>query len=203
MIISGLFLSLLLFLNRHLLGFSFPDEFIFYPEKFFGGEFTRILSYAFVHVSWYHLILDAGAFIFLVQALPTKSFLKKTFYVSACIFGSAALACFYPSIGSTGLCGLSGAAHGLFVICALQYLTCRPTRNVGFVLALVIVFKCAYELWTGNMLMEGWHMGNIGIPVSYSHAGGLLAGIFAFFIIYITENLRIRKCSLFAAKGIF
>ena len=63
--ISGdviLFIIILAGLNSHLIGGSGANLQVFFPAALRSGEWWRLFSHPFVHLTWYHLFLDAGAF---------------------------------------------------------------------------------------------------------------------------------------------
>jgi len=78
-----------------------------------------------------------------------------------------------------GFCGLSGAGHGLMAILALQMIGAKsPTeRNAGRMVAVALLFKSIVEALTGQVLFAGMHMGAVGVPNTFSHLAGTLAGL--------------------------
>ncbi|MDD2461398.1 MAG: rhomboid family intramembrane serine protease [Kiritimatiellia bacterium] len=79
----------------------------------------RLLTASFVHVSAYHLALDAGAFLLLYHTLHEPSRPGRLLAVAACAAGS--LAASLLTLAPDGsLCGLSGVGHGLLAVSALS-----------------------------------------------------------------------------------
>lgn len=139
----------------------------------------RWFTHPFAHVSLYHLLLDGGAFLALLQALP-GGFSRRIGLVAACAAGSLAGAWFDPvDIRVIGFCGLSGIAHGLAA--ALGWWTWKtgPDRTAfaGLAVTGILVAKSIWEVATGGVFLAALHAGNVGTPVVGCHLGGCLAGL--------------------------
>lgn len=157
---------------------------IFQPAAVQGGEWWRLVTHPFVHVTWYHLLLDASAFFLLYHGLLEGSVARRLAFV----FGSAAGSLLFswlaaPAIETHGLCGLSGIAHGLTAISAVELMANQPRNSTewrvgAFTLALV-VGKGVYEAITGHILFGFLYFGMVGHPVSVSHTGGIVGGLLA------------------------
>jgi len=168
--------------NLHLVTGRPGNGMIFVPQYVRAGEWWRMVTNPFVHVSWYHLLLDAGAFLLLYAGLEESRWVKRLSYVALCAAGSllvSALA--WPSL-SRGLCGLSGVAHGLMAVMALEMMSgdSLDLRRVGLGCFLLVLGKSAMEAVTGQVLFSSLHFGQVGHPVAVCHAGGVLGGVIAF-----------------------
>lgn len=166
-----------------------PDLLLFHPEKIMTGQLWRIFTHPFVHVSWYHLLLDGVAFIMLYSQLTAKSIAERTAYLAAASIGSmSAVALALPYVESIGYCGLSGIDHGLMTVCALEMLTSRrsdkTTRIAGAVSLFLVLAKSIYEAAAGHMFLQFLHFNMMGSPVAVSHLGGAAGGLIAFALIY-------------------
>lgn len=172
----------LLIFNRHLFSTEFPFDKIFYPLEVIQGEWLRVFSCQFIHVSWYHFLIDSLAFVVIWFAL-NESLTKKIIAVLCCSIGAVTGSLFFRGISVTGYCGLSGMTHGLFMILALQFFYKKETVSYGTFMFIILLAKCMIEVLTGKMVLLNMHTGNLGIPVVMSHTGGMLAGglIFYFF----------------------
>ena len=141
-----------------------------------------------MHVSWYHLVLDAMAFLLLWNGLLEKDWRGRLLFFTCCWLGSIAIPLlFSENIYVIGLCGLSGIAHGLFVITALEILFARNdklSRGIGLVLLVGITAKVGLELFSGGAIITNLHFGDIGQPIYSSHLGGLIGGGIAFAVRY-------------------
>lgn len=182
---TGAFLLLLLFLNWPLVGGGAPAAFIFSPAAVGAGEWWRLFTHPFVHVSWYHLLLDAGAFIALYESLRETSAVRRLGYVAAAGLGSLGFSWLAtPALGQTGLCGLSGIAHGLTAVAALELMASpaglAAERRIGRIALLFVVAKTAWEAATGQAFLSFLHFGLMGAPVAASHAGGVLGAVLLF-----------------------
>ena len=171
------FVLLLLFFNL-----SAPTDssaFYLFPGALFNGEFTRWLSFAWKHNSFYHLVLDASAFIFLYQTLRC-GLNARLLHLFSCIFFSGLIPLLIdPRLGEIGLCGLSGVAHGLTLICALEMAenSTGASQRVAVLIFAGVLGKTILEQITGTVLFAEHHLGNVGIPIASCHFGGALGGI--------------------------
>ncbi len=175
--------------NISLLSGAVAEGLLFYPSLVAAGEWWRVLTYPFVHVSWYHLILDGGAFIMIYTSLEEESRLKRFASVASATVGSlAASLVFSDIVAERGLSGLSGAAHGLMAVAALELITRYPKgdalRTAGFVFLAIVTTKSLFEALTGNVFFSELHFGDVGIPVAVAHLGGVVGGVLG----YITIN---------------
>jgi rhomboid family GlyGly-CTERM serine protease len=153
----------------------------FSPSAVADGQWWRVLTHPFVHVSCYHLLLDGTAFLLLYQSLRGP----RLAYVAASATGSLLAALwFWPDIGTTGLCGLSGVAHGLMAVSSLEMIERR--ERLGWVCLAAIVAKSAWEAATGTVFFTWLHFGLMGTPVAVCHAGGVVGGVLA----YLTPKPR-------------
>jgi len=173
--------AIIVLLNLPLLHSACAVDLIFLPDRVAAGEWWRVFTHWSVHVSGYHLLLDAAAFLILYQGLVGRSGFERMGYVLVCGSGGL-LASLWgePIIQTHGLCGLSGIAHGLMAIASLDQMT-GPTdkavRRAGAVTFIIVVTKSIVEAFTGRIVFEGLHFGQLGSPVAVCHAGGVLAGL--------------------------
>jgi rhomboid family GlyGly-CTERM serine protease len=158
---------------------------IFLPDVVKAGQWWRLLAHPFVHLSWYHLLLDAGAFLLLYGGLQEASRFRRLLSVVASAGGSLGLSLLTsPVILNQGLCGLSGIAHGLMAFSGLESLTsptaARSSRITGLLSFGIISIKSLLEVLQGRVFFEFLHFGMMGVPVPACHAGGVLFGTLAF-----------------------
>jgi rhomboid family GlyGly-CTERM serine protease len=158
-----------------------------------AGQWWRIFTHPFAHVSWYHLLLDGAAFLALYANLlaPTRG--QRLAAVASSAAGSLLLAiCLSPDISRVGLCGLSGAAHGLMALSALEMLELpyadRPTRLLASASLLGVTGKALCKLLTGQALFTSLHFGLLGTPIVACHAGGVLGGLAAGVFLHIRRG---------------
>jgi len=166
---TGLFLfALLCFLPfRYVLCFSI--------SAVLAGEWWRVLTHPFVHVSWYHALLDGAAFVLLYRMIEGP---RVAYCVAAGAGSLLAAVWFWPAIGATGLCGLSGIAHGLMAVSALEMIQ-RGDRWGWGCLALV-AGKSIWEAAPGQVFFAWLHFGLLGTPVAVCHLGGVVGGLVGF-----------------------
>lgn len=173
------FSALILVANLPLFAGSVAERLAFAPAPVLAGEWWRLLTHPFVHVSWYHLLLDAAAFLMLYADFPDWTRTRRFIATAACGAGSLLAALTSPLTAKLGLCGLSGIAHGLTAIAAMQMLlkAQRVERALGAVLLVGLVSKSAVEAITGEVVFSFLHFGSVGVPITACHAGGVLAGL--------------------------
>lgn len=172
----------LLWVNRTLFTNGFVAEHLmFQPDALAGGQWWRLLTYPLVHLSIYHLLLDAGAFLILLHGLNEKRLGPRLFYCLCASTGSLLLSWFWsPQMAKFGLAGLSGLAHGLLAISALELMRIPNMRRWGALSLGVVVLKSGYELVTGTVVFDFMHLGLCGTPIAASHAGGVIGALMGF-----------------------
>ena len=170
-------------LNLPLLAGTFSTEFIFHPGAVEAGEWWRVFTHPFVHVSRYHLTLDAAAFFLAYVELRQRPFRRRLLLILAAGGGSLLAALlFSTAVQTLGLCGLSGIAHGLTAVVSLDILrreTDRLVRWGAIACFIIVVGKCLVEAITGHVVFESWHLGSLGTPIAVCHAGGVLGALAA------------------------
>ena len=187
------FVLIIALCNLHLLIGTDPTALIFDKGRVADGHWWRLFTHPFVHVSWYHLLLDSAAMILLWRELRLPSKLHSATAAICC----AAASLLFPLLASDqiaahGLCGFSGTAHGIAVLLGLNWVAAsrvRFCRNrlllfaLGTLLALSVTAKSLMEFVTGTVFLSQMHGGELGIPIVASHLGGVLGGIAAALIL--------------------
>src|SRR5262245_14663245 len=56
---------------------AFPEKLVFLPDSVLSGEWWRLVTHPFVHVSWYHLLLDGTAFLLLYASLRERAWWRR------------------------------------------------------------------------------------------------------------------------------
>ena len=157
------------------------------PAAVAAGEWWRLITHPFVHVSWYHLLLDGVAFFLLYHDLAEPRRAARLGSVAAAGAGSLFVA--WGTSGAVvahGLCGLSGIAHGLMAITALEMIAAgrtRSDRGWGVVAFVLVIGKSAWEAISGQAFLGWLHFGLMGSPIAVSHAGGVLGGLLAWYLL--------------------
>ena len=148
-----------------------------------AGEWWRLLTHPFVHVSGWHLFLDGAAFLLLQSGLEDPSLVRRLAITTGSAAGAlAAAVLLHEETAVLGYCGLSGAAHGLMAVSALDLALGRAgegLQRAGVILLAIVAVKSGIEAWTGECVLDFIHMGRMGVPVAISHAGGLVGGLLA------------------------
>lgn len=182
------FATAILLLNLHVLpGLAAlaSEPRAFFPDRFAAGEWWLLLTHPLVHVSGYHLLLDAAAFFILHASLETRSLATRLSVVAASAAGSLAAAWMLcPQIESVGFCGLSGVDHGLMTFGALELMRRgvgdRRTFAQGAICLATVLVKSFLELVSGQCLFDFVHLGSVGMPLAPCHFGGAIGGAAAF-----------------------
>ncbi len=178
-----MFLSILIAVNIQLILGSISSSLIYFPSAVGNGEWWRVFTHPFVHVTWYHFLLDAGAFMIIYAGLEDKRILNRLMYVFACGGGSlGAVLLFSPSVNTQGLCGISGIAHGLMAISALEMMQSKNNFKIGIGCLVVLSAKCVYEIITGDVFFAFLHFSLCGSPLVACHAGGVVGGVASFLL---------------------
>lgn len=185
--LRGLRLELILFsvilmaLNAPLLAGQPWRSLVWAPSAVSAGEWWRLLAHPFVHVSAYHLVLDASAFLLAYAELRERGWCERLSLVAAAGAGSVLAAwSAAPLVETHGLCGLSGIAHGLTAVVGVDLLRSgrdRAMRVAGLLCFAGVVVKSLVEAGTGDVMLISWHVGSLGTPVAVSHAGGVLGAL--------------------------
>ena len=186
-----IFAAIIMLCNLHLFTNTFPENTALFPENLFAGEWWRVFTHYFAHLSWYHLLIDAGAFLVLFFSIEKKT---RYLYLAACAVGSLVTPLIFSEIIYTnGLCGLSGIAHGLMVIAALEMTKTKQTKIIGFVAFSIVILKTTIELTFSSAALSFLHIGNVGIPIAECHVGGIIGGLTIFLIKKIRNIVKLHR----------
>jgi rhomboid family GlyGly-CTERM serine protease len=185
--------ALIALLNLPLVTGHFAGAFAFLPAAVRAGEWWRLFTYSFVHVSWYHLLLDATAFFMAYAELRERRWLERLGLVAAAGAGGLLTAWWTaPVVFTQGLCGLSGIAHGLAAVVGLELGVQsgdRLLRRIGLASFAGVVLKSLVEAWTGEIVFTSWHLGWLGTPIAVCHAGGVIGASMIWLLLH-TNRLR-------------
>ena len=188
---TAVFLLALVVLNISVLSSGYLEKLIYVPDQVRVGEWWRLITHPFVHVSWYHFLLDSSAFILLYDGLLAECRSKRFVYVLGGAAGALTVSSLTSSkVGVIGLCGLSGIAHGLMVISGLEMISFGRNRAqiiAGSLSLLIIISKSVYEAVTGKAFLAGIHFGLLGTPIPQCHLGGVVGGAIVFFLYVLVD----------------
>jgi rhomboid family GlyGly-CTERM serine protease len=192
------FAGLIILFSGSVLFGSVWQSMIFQPAAVKAGEWWRLFTHPFVHVTWYHLLLDASAFLLLYHSLLEGKLARRVAYVVAAAAGSLLLSwAASAAIATHGLCGLSGVAHGLTAVSAVELMTGQPRRSsawrAGAITFALVTGKAAYEAISGHILFDFLYFGMVGDPVVVSHAGGIVGGLSAMLVLRCLSRTKHAK----------
>ncbi|HEX7859696.1 MAG TPA: rhombosortase [Verrucomicrobiae bacterium] len=159
-----------------------PASSALFPAELRSGELWRLFTYPWAHISAYHLLLDAAAFLCLYDMLRCKA-PTRLFHLCSCILFSGLVPVLLdPRLPTVGLRGLSGVAHGLVIVTSLEAVRSKTKseRYFGWIILAGVCAKCLVELATGTVLFANYHLGNVGIPIPTCHVGGALGGLISY-----------------------
>jgi rhomboid family GlyGly-CTERM serine protease len=177
---GALLLALVVGLNLHLAGIGAAGPKIFLPAAVADGQWWRLLTHPFVHVSWYHLLLDAGAFFLLYAQMGECTIAYRFFCLTSCTLFSLLVALLLaPQVANLGLGGLSGTAHGLMVYCGLAMMRNPSEHRMGMLICGLVIVKSLWEAFSGQVVFGFMHLGACGTPLAACHLGGVLGGALA------------------------
>lgn len=182
-----LLLLLIAVLNRHLIGVPVRSIPVFFPASVAAGEWWRVFTHPFVHVSWYHLMLDAGAFFILYRGLKDTRIYLRLLVLFLCA-GMSLLAAVWSvrDMDTVGLCGLSGTAHGLMALSGLEMMQQKKMQFLpGLISFLAVTLKSIVEFISGQVVFDFMHMGLCGTPLAACHLGGVIGGFSAFVLLNV------------------
>lgn len=194
----GFFLTIIM-CNMHLFAGTTPAGLMFFPDRVAEGEWWRVLSHVFVHVSWYHLVLDVLAVMLLWSYMGLLGMMQRLILAVGCWGGSLLGAIYSPLVSQTGFCGLSGVAHGMMCLVGLCWIASEWKAGSvaavlpGVILVAVSVGKSLYEVSGKVSLLSGVHLGDLGVPIVLSHLGGVLGGVATLLLITAVMNIQLLR----------
>lgn len=181
-----LILNLPLFFDGSTANWAFSEETI-------NGKWWQLLTHPFVHVSWYHLLLDATALFTLYPGLTESRRSVRLGYLAATATGSLMMAIWRsPEIVSIGFCGLSGVAHGILFIWSIELIEKKNQqpwiRKIGILSLSTVLIKCLWEAAINMPLVGFMHFDLMGTPILACHLGGVSGGIVALGLKKLLDN---------------
>lgn len=147
------------------------------------GQIWRLVTYAFGHMSLFHLLLNIPVTLILSHPLERYYGRKLYFVVFLLLIFFAGVSIFYFYNGSYPLAGSSGVGYGLMGIYAF-YLIKHSYKLSSYDKKLILFFLIMGIITT-------FTVPNISIS---GHFGGLVSGFILAFILYsLKENLKVKQ----------
>ena len=191
-----LLVGLLLLTNYPLFFGGNTTRWAFYPGLVKQGEWWRVLTGLFAHVTWYHLLLDGLPFFLVYLSLDEKRILCRLFYVMMAGTGSLLAGIWFsPLVPEVGLRGLSGITYGITALGALEMVfhekKDKTDKIIGAVIFAFLILMVASETITGKFLFSFLLFGMVGTPILVCHAGGIAGSVIAYAVVK-TINLNLN-----------
>lgn len=182
---------LILAANLWLASGVFPEGLIYEPGQVLQGQWWRLVTHPFVHVSGYHLLLDGAAFLLLYGQLAERRLAKRLGYlagIQAAVLSAVTLS--LPHVQAVGYCGLSGLAHGLMAVWCLERMRTDGTERLPALgLFVCLVGKSIYEVTAGQVIFASTHLGDVGVPVVAAHLGGVIGAVVMYTVLHLRKPL--------------
>jgi len=173
---NGIFVLIILVLSAfaQLSLISGVDWMQFARSDISSGQWWRLITGNFVHLTWRHFAMNAVALMAIYALYPSR--LKNTglsvVFLICCLFVTFGIWIFSPEI--QWYVGLSGALHGLLIsLIILDYMASKHFLNI--VLMFMIIAKLVWEGMMGPL--PGSELAAGGPVVSQAHAYGVVGGI--------------------------
>ncbi|MFV2055384.1 MAG: rhombosortase [Thiohalomonadales bacterium] len=154
----------------------------------YAGDYWRILTGHFVHLTWMHLVMNVIGFL-LIWVLFGKLIGSLTWLISTLLSAlmiSFALLYFNPDL--FWYVGFSGVLHGLFVIGCLHDIQVRHAD--GQLLLAAIVAKLAWEQYAGPL--PGSEAAAGGNVIVDAHLYGAISGVLIVSVLFLIPNHKIN-----------
>ena len=153
-------------------------------ESIFHGEWWRLLTAHFVHLSWTHLIMNCLAFVAFLILYGDEKRAGLLLFLTLSLSVSLGLLFFNPAISR--YVGFSGVLTGGLVAGAL--LSFNNDRLVNSGVLAFIVMKVVYEQWQGGEVISS---ALSGVPtVVDSHLYGFLVAVMYCFMVAVSRELK-------------
>lgn len=184
-LLTGLFLLI----NYSLFFGGNTTRWAFYPSLVRQGEWWRVFTGLFAHISWYHLLLDGLPFFLVYLSLDEKRILYRLLYFIMAGAGSLLAGIWFsPLVPEVGLRGLSGITYGITALGALEMVFHEKKKDktdkiIGVAVLTFLLIMVAYETTTGKFLFSFLLFGMVGTPILVCHAGGIAGAIIAYAIV--------------------
>jgi len=193
-----LLIGLLILINYPVFFGENTNRWAFYPNLVKQGEWWRVFTSFFAHITWYHLFLDGLPFFLVYLSLDEKRIFCRLFYVVLAGTGSLLAGIWFsPQVQAVGLRGLSGITYGITTIGILEmvFRKERTDKIIGLVFLLFMLSMVTYEILTKKFLFSSLLFGMVGTPILVCHAGGMAGAIIAFILVQSGKNPRATMLS--------
>ena len=192
--------GLLLLINYPLFFGGNTTRWAFYPGLVKQGEWWRVLTGLFAHVTWYHLFLDGLPFFLVYLSLDEKRISRRLFYVILTGAGSLLAGIWFsPLVPEVGLRGLSGITYGITALGALEMVfrekKDKTDKIIGAAVFSFLLIMVAYETFTGKFPFSFLLFGMVGTPILVCHAGGIAGSVIAYAIVKAID-WKIQKSNI-------
>ena len=165
----SILMMLVLLLGVQLLPADVQSLWLYERQEILNGQWWRLLSAHWVHLSWQHLLVNAGGLVLwvgLFPRLPSRQLWLMVLLLSLAVSGS--LLIWNNNVAWYG--GFSGILMGLYMAAAI--LTFPEERLINRLIIAIIGGKVALEQ------LAGWGLAVVDVPVIVdAHLYGVLAAL--------------------------
>ena len=171
---------------------SFPevwrDALRFDRDALADGEVWRVLTANFIHLGWYHLLLNVAGFLLIGWLFADEVPVTLWFVVLLACCLASSLGMYWLTPDAYWVVGMSGALHGLFVFGAVCWVVHGYRAGWGMLLGVAIKL-----LWEQTMGAMPFSAGIVGGPVvTDAHLWGAIGGLGAGITYGVWCRLRAR-----------
>ena len=163
--------------------------FKYHREDIFSGQWWRLISGHFVHVTWMHLVFNVAGLV--VIWLIFRDILTQRMWWML-TFGSIVgidigLLLFQPEI--KWYMGLSGVLHGYFAGGSIQKIRLRGTRGLPYLI--LLIFKLLWEYFDGPLPGSADLSG--ARVITEAHLYGAIGGSTVMLCLLVTSKYQLIK----------
>jgi rhomboid family GlyGly-CTERM serine protease len=171
---------------------AFHQLLIYDRERILAGEFWRMFTGHWVHLSPRHLLLDASAVAAIGSLAETNNRVRfATLCLLAPILISAASLILAPDMHR--FCGLSAVAMAAWTFLASNSLVAHKSPALSIAMLAAALAKILFELTSENALFDPSHDQQIRVAVVSHIAGAFIGALFAILPACVSEGRRAKQ----------
>jgi len=150
-------LLVLAFFNWRLLQGGHAESFVVTKTALADGEWWRLLTAPFVHLTWYHILSDVSTCLCFYASMGERRVAIRLLYFTAAALGGTLTGFALGNLSATvPLCGLSSVVYAMLAISGINLIRnhgrLRLFRNVGILFVAYAIMSTSIEAATGVLL---------------------------------------------------